>query len=144
MPTNYPNAQSLNPVEVDNFYCVKDFTPNTWDRSSVTRFGEISPLVQTFKYLRQTSECLLCVWQNVKPTLAKVLCYWANFHSCKWPNVKNLSSHLVTLNLGNLVEATIFIFSFIWKVYKLSSILKQNLDTFKQCTRGQCYKRSTW
>ena len=40
------------------------------DESSVTRFGEISPLGQTFKNLRQTFEGLFCVWQNFKPSLA--------------------------------------------------------------------------
>ena len=25
-------------------------------------------------------------WQNFEPTLAKVLCFWTNFHGCKWPS----------------------------------------------------------
>ena len=38
---------------------------------SVTRFGEILPLGQTFKSIRQTFEGLFSVWKSVKPTLAK-------------------------------------------------------------------------
>ena len=49
------------------------------DESSVTRFGEISPLGQTFKNLRQTFEGLFCVWQNFKPTNGKFYNFWTNF-----------------------------------------------------------------
>ena len=37
---------------------------------SVTRFGEISPLGQNFKKIRQNFEGLFFVWQNFVPTLA--------------------------------------------------------------------------
>ena len=37
---------------------------------SVTRFGEILPLWQSFERLWHFLECLLSFWQNVVPTLA--------------------------------------------------------------------------
>ena len=40
---------------------------------------------------------LLTIWQTFELTLANILFYWANLHSYKWPNIENLSSHLVTL-----------------------------------------------
>ena len=43
---------------------------------SVTRFGEILALGQTFKNLRQTFEGLFCVWQNVRPTLEIFINFW--------------------------------------------------------------------
>ena len=27
--------------------------------------------------------------QNFEPTLVKLLCFWATFYSCKWPNIEN-------------------------------------------------------
>ena len=45
---------------------------------SVTRFGKILPLEQTFKNPRQTFGGLFLVWLNCKPTLA----FFINFH-CK-------------------------------------------------------------
>ena len=65
--------------------------------SSVTTFGEISPLWQHILQLWQNWDGLVSIWQNFEPTLAKVVCYWAKFHCCKWPKIIQLSSHLVTL-----------------------------------------------
>ena len=28
------------------------------------------------------------IWQNVEPTLANMLHYWASFHCFKWPNIE--------------------------------------------------------
>ena len=76
-----------------------------WIRTSVTRFGDISPLWQNILLLSQNIlllwlnlEGLFSIWQNFELSWAKVLCYWANFYCCKWPNIKQLPSHLVTLN----------------------------------------------
>ena len=41
-----------------------------WTRPVWHDFGEISPLGQTFKNLRQIFESVFCVWRNFKPTLA--------------------------------------------------------------------------
>ena len=41
--------------------------------TSANRFGEIPPLLQNFKTLRQFFEGLVSVWQNFEPTLAKRL-----------------------------------------------------------------------
>ena len=57
---------------------------------SVTIFGEIPRLWQNFKTLRQLFKGLISVGQNFQPTLASLLCYLANFHSSKWPNIKQL------------------------------------------------------
>ena len=40
--------------------------------SSVTRFGEISPLWQLY-------EALFSIWQTSTPSLPNFLCYWAQF-----------------------------------------------------------------
>ena len=57
--------------------------------ASVTRFGENSPLCQNFTSLWQLFGGLFLIWQNSKPTLAKLLhCFWANFHCWKWPNIE--------------------------------------------------------
>ena len=56
---------------------------------SVTRFGKILPLSQTFKRLWQNINALYSIWQNVEPTLAvfmllgkfsllKIAKYWTN------------------------------------------------------------------
>ena len=65
--------------------------------NSVTRFGEISPLWQYFKRRSHFCKGLSSVWQNFEPTSAMILCYWVNFHCCKWPNIEKILDHLVTL-----------------------------------------------
>ena len=51
--------------------------------TSVTRFGEISPLWQNFKILWQFLWGSFRIWKN-EPTLANA--FKANFFSCKWSN----------------------------------------------------------
>ena len=67
--------------------------------SSVTRFGENSPLWQYFTSLWQLLGGLFLIWQNNKSTLANLLHYWTNFHCWKWPNIESLFNHLVPLIL---------------------------------------------
>ena len=57
--------------------------------TSVTRFGDISPLWQNFTYLWQNVDSLFLIWQNDEPTLANLVHYWA---------IK-LYNHLVTLKV---------------------------------------------
>ena len=57
---------------------------------SVTRFGEIPPLWQNLKTLRQFFEGLFSVGQNFKPTLANLVYYLAILHWSKWPNIKQI------------------------------------------------------
>ena len=63
-----------------------------WDHNttSVTRFGEISPLWQYFKSLGQFCTGLFRVKQNFEPTLANLLCSLANFGCSKRPNIEQL------------------------------------------------------
>ena len=56
--------------------------------TTATRFGEISPLWQNKLRFWQNIDGLFGIWQNFEPALAKELCHWANFHCCKWPNIK--------------------------------------------------------
>ena len=63
----------------------------------MTRLGEISPLWQNLKVFEQLKKALFTIWQNFEPTLSNILCFWANLHSYKWPNIEKHSSHLVTL-----------------------------------------------
>ena len=59
---------------------------------SVTRLGKILPLCRNFKSLKQIYQDSFSIWQNFEHTWAILLCYWAKFHCCKWPNIeKNLS-----------------------------------------------------
>ena len=57
--------------------------------TSVTKFGEISQLFQKPRSFYKGGG-LFSVWQNFEPTLANLLCYWANFHYCKRPNTEEL------------------------------------------------------
>ena len=52
----------------------------------MTRFGKMLLLWQNF-------DGIFNIWQNFESTLH----YWVNFHCCKWPNIKKLSGHLVTM-----------------------------------------------
>ena len=60
--------------------------------ASVTRFGEISPLWQSFKRLWQFVKGLLSIWENFAPSLAKCLLYCKNFHYCNWPKMEKVIS----------------------------------------------------
>ena len=65
---------------------------------SVTKFDEISSLWQNLKSLGQLWGDLISIWQIFGSNLASFVCNWANFRSCKWPNVdNNLAITLVTL-----------------------------------------------
>ena len=67
-----------------------------WE-SSVTRFGEISPLWHNFKNLWDIFEGLFCAWENVDPGVAKMFYSWASFNCCGWSNTLKQFIHLVTL-----------------------------------------------
>ena len=58
------------------------------EKSSVTRCGEISPLWQNIK--KFLCLYLFIIWQNAQPTLGNLLCFWAHFHCCKWPNIQQI------------------------------------------------------
>ena len=79
------------------------------DASSVTRLAEISPLWQKIKSLWQIFESLYLIWQNVEPTLANLLHYWANFHCCSWPNIEKQSNLLVTLDASATSRLSSFV-----------------------------------
>ena len=55
----------------------------TWLIRCEKRFGEILPLFQK--------------------SLANLWHYWANFHCCKWPNLKKINNHQVTLEIYRLL-----------------------------------------
>ena len=65
-------------------------------QSSVTIFGEISPLWHNFKSLEQIFEGLFCIWQDFYPTLAKSHALGQVFIAADGQILK-LFSHLVTL-----------------------------------------------
>ena len=75
--------------------------------SSATGFGEILLLWQKFKRCLQIFQGLFSVCQNSQPTLARVFFCLANFHCCKWPNVRKYDCHLVTLLLSLSPSASI-------------------------------------
>ena len=50
--------------------------------ASVSKFGEIPPLLQYIKGL-------FGFGQSFYLTLVQFECFWANFHCCKWPNIEN-------------------------------------------------------
>ena len=47
-------------------------------------------ILQYFKSLGQFCLGLFSVWQNLKPSLAIILCYWVNFDRCKQPNIEKI------------------------------------------------------
>ena len=49
-------------------------------RSSVTRFGEISPFWPKFKLIWQHFEGLFSICPNFECTLATIVCFWANLY----------------------------------------------------------------
>ena len=61
----------------------------TYKDDSVTRFGEISPILQKVLSLWPMDSWFL-IWQNVEPSLANLVHYWPNFHCCWRPNINNL------------------------------------------------------
>ena len=52
---------------------------------SVTRHGKISPLWQNIATLAKFKS----IWATYEPTLANILCYWANLHPYQCPNIEN-------------------------------------------------------
>ena len=66
----------------------------TYKDDSVTRFGEISPILQKVLSLWPMDSWFL-IWQNVEPSLANLVHYWPSFHCCWRPN----SNNLVTLKV---------------------------------------------
>ena len=56
--------------------------------TSVTRLGEISALWQNLKVVGQLLKALFTIWHlGFEPTLANILCYWANLNCLKRPNI---------------------------------------------------------
>ena len=58
--------------------------------ASVTRFGEISPLWQSFKRLWQFVKGLFRIWEKFAPTLTNFLLFCAKFQCCKWPKMEKV------------------------------------------------------
>ena len=56
--------------------------------TSVTRFGDISPLWHDVKTLWQFWMCSISICQNFELILANLLCDYAYFHWCKEKNIK--------------------------------------------------------
>ena len=50
----------------------------------------MSPLWLNYTSLWPFMKLLLSVWQNVELILANISCNLANFHCCKWPNIKQI------------------------------------------------------
>ena len=55
---------------------------------SVIRFGKILPLRHNIEKLWPVWKGLFSIWINVELILATFICYWANFHCSKLPNIK--------------------------------------------------------
>ena len=67
---------------------------------SVTRFGEISPVCRNFKSLGYFWYGLFSIWQTFVQTFA-FFCHWPNFQCCKWSQIEEWNSYLVTLVTDN-------------------------------------------
>ena len=61
--------------------------------SSLTRFGEISPLRLSFKSIRESVRVYFLLGEILNLICQSFLCHWANFHWSKWPNVEQLIQH---------------------------------------------------
>ena len=57
--------------------------------ASVARFGKISTLLQNFQnsFFQYVGK-IFSICFNLKPTLAKVSCYWTNFHHFTSTNIE--------------------------------------------------------
>ena len=105
-------------------------------RTSVTRFGKISPLWQKLQCLWQFFEGLFSSRQKLIPTSANFVYNWAIIRGCKWTNNEDYKSHLVTLqrtviDLGRIT---------VWLVSSLA-----RLDLAKKEKRGViCLWWSSW
>ena len=49
----------------------------------------------------------LLIRRNFELIWVNLLCFWAKFHFCKWPNIKQIMSHLVTLDSCYLSSASL-------------------------------------
>ena len=56
--------------------------------TSVTRFGEFSPLWQNLKRFWQYFEILFRIWHTFEPTLTNLVCNLENCVCCKWRNIE--------------------------------------------------------
>ena len=75
-------------------------TSEIWSQVSSKQCNQIWQIFEILaKQLKSLAICesVFCIWQTFEPTLAKVLCYWANYHCCKWPKY-----YQVTLVVGSL------------------------------------------
>ena len=90
---------------------------------------QISPnfaIWQYFNSLRRLCERLLNVGQNFEPPSVNILCHWANFHFCKWPNIKkNLAiwSHCRTTGFIGPTKSWVQLFWWESKEWKVKNIL---------------------
>ena len=68
---------------------------------NLAKFRHHGKILQTF------DKCMTVHFfgKMLKPTRANLLHYWANFYCCKWPNLKNNLTILVTLVLFILMSA---------------------------------------
>ena len=59
----------------------------TWRNfATLAKFRHFGKILKVFG---QLLKALFTIWQNFEPTLANILCYWANLHPYKWPNIEN-------------------------------------------------------
>ena len=63
---------------------------------SVTRFGEILPLMRRYKTLGTLNRFIYCL-VILLTHFGIFIWLWANVQCCKWPNIKKYTSHLVRL-----------------------------------------------
>ena len=63
---------------------------------SETRFDEFFPLCHNVIKIRPFQGIIYYFGQKFELILADFICHWSNFHTCKWPNIKQIiqsSSH---------------------------------------------------
>ena len=75
--------------------------PSRYQRFSVTKFGEISPLWQNLTSHWQFIRVLLFIGIILKFNLANFACLWATLLWCKSTKIEEYSSNLVTLSTIN-------------------------------------------
>ena len=92
--------------------------------ASVTRFGEISPNWQYTASLWAIFKSLNQYLAKFYTIFGKLLCFCANFHCYKCPNIEKSSSHLVTLHANQVLaqEKVLFKSQPNWEVDSLDKI----------------------
>ena len=89
--TALPNlARDVHKVKFHQVHCISIATNGFFVRDALSSSCSMWPDLVKIRHFCKTLtvwsfvEGLFCIWQTIEPTLA-IICYWANFHRCNFP-----------------------------------------------------------